>query len=167
MAMGEKPQSFTLKITCDRTYLAGFPILVEVEVRNVDPHLITGIPYFDMFTVPGPVRFALSGGHRQWTWEPKIKRSESGPEGIDFAPGQVWTALQDLSELHPDLPPGHYQLTASMSFGREVPGVPQLPAAHTATDPFRVLSFDLLPAPPEEHSEHQQQPSERPHADRR
>jgi hypothetical protein len=74
-AMGEKPHSFTLKITCDQTYLAGFPILVEVEVRNVDPHLITGIPYFDMFKVPGPVRFALSGGDRQWTWEPKIRRS--------------------------------------------------------------------------------------------
>lgn len=119
-AMGEKPHSFTLKITCDRTYLAGFPILVEVEVRNVDPHLITGIPYFDMFTVPGPVRFALSGGDRQWTWEPKIRRSESGPDGIDFGPGQVWTALQDLSELHPDIPPGHYQLAASMSFPGEL-----------------------------------------------
>ena len=119
-AMGEKPHSFTLKLTCDRAYLAGFPILVEVEVHNIDPHLITGIPYFDLFTVPGPVRFGLSGGGRQWTWEPKIRRTESGPDGVDFGPGQSWSALQDLSELHPDLPPGHYQLTASMAFPGEM-----------------------------------------------
>jgi hypothetical protein len=116
----DKHPSFSLSLAADRTYLAGFPIIVQVEVRNIDPALITGVPFFDLFTVPAPVAFRLVGGGHEWTWDTKVRRSESGPDGIDFGPGQAWLALQDLSELHPDIPPGHYQLSASLLFPGEL-----------------------------------------------
>jgi hypothetical protein len=118
--LADRPHSFTLKITTDRTYLAGFPLIVEVEVRNIDPNLITASPFFDLFTVPGPVSLSLVRGGREWTWEGKLRNSESGSDGIDFGPGQAWLAIQDLSELHPDIPPGHYQLSASILFPGEL-----------------------------------------------
>ena len=118
--MDDRPHSFTLKLATDRTYLAGFPIIVEIEVRNVDPNLITAVPFFDLFTVPGPVSFHLVGGGHEWTWEGKLRRSESGSDGIDFGPGRAWLAIQDLGELHSDIPPGHYQLSASILFPGEL-----------------------------------------------
>jgi hypothetical protein len=41
---------------------------------------------------------------------------EDAPEGVEFNPGMAWFTVQDLGELHPDVPSGHYELTAAMGF---------------------------------------------------
>ena len=114
--MDDHHHAFTLTLHCNRTYLAGFPFIVAVEARNTSSNQFELLPFFDLFTVPGPVSFVLRGGGHEWTWNTKARRREGEPEGMEFGPGKAWFALQDLSELHPDLPPGHYDLTATLLF---------------------------------------------------
>jgi hypothetical protein len=114
--MHESESPITLTVAAEPHYLAGFPLLVAVELRNVSPGVHRLLPYFGLFTVPGPVSFKLEGGGHEWTWKEKAPGMEGGPEGVDFGPGKAWWTLQDLGELHPDLPPGHYQLSATVLF---------------------------------------------------
>lgn len=117
--MNDTKDPYTLTLICDRTHLAGFPLLVAVELRNVS-NTFTTLPFFDLFTVPSPVSFVARGGGHEWTWEemsrPIERRSDDGLLGVSFGPGKVWFALQDLSEVHPDIPPGHYDLSAEVRF---------------------------------------------------
>lgn len=118
--MGTISRNYELKVTCDRSYLAGFPLIVGVEVRNVSSNIWDTLPFFDLFTVPGPVSFVLVGHGHEWTWDEKIPMDDDGTQGIQFEPGKSWLALQDLSEMHPDVPPGSYELSASVVFSGEL-----------------------------------------------
>ena len=115
--MDDKRGPITLALSCERYYLAGFPLLVAIELHNVTANLFESFEPFGSFNGQGPVEFVLRGNGHEWTWPEKAPRMDGEPSGVDFPPGQVWLALQDLSELHPDLPPGHYTLSASVLFG--------------------------------------------------
>ena len=107
-----------LALTCDKTYLAGFPLLVAVDLHKVD-NSFELFPFFNLFTVPGPIAFKLRGEGREWTWATmsgRSHRTDDEPEGMEFGPGKRWYTLQDLSELHPDIPPGKYELSAEAVF---------------------------------------------------
>jgi hypothetical protein len=119
-SMGESTTFYSLKLICNASYLAGFPLLVAAEVRNVSATHYDNIPVFDLFSVPGPVAFALRGEGREWTWPVRRWPRSDEPGLTEFGPGKAWLALQELSELHPDIPPGHYQLTASIMFPGEL-----------------------------------------------
>ncbi len=114
--MDDKRGPITLTLSCDREYLAGFPMMVAVELHNVTTNLFTSFQPFRSFYGPGPVEFVLHGGGHEWTWPDEPPRMEGEPNGVDFRPGSSWLALQDLSELHPDIPPGHYELSARSLF---------------------------------------------------
>jgi hypothetical protein len=108
----------TLALTCDKKYLAGFPLLVAVELHKAEDSFEL-FPFFDLFTIPGPIAFTLRGEGREWTWATMSRRShrtDDEPEGMEFGPGKRWYTLQDLSELHPDIPPGKYELSAEALF---------------------------------------------------
>lgn len=106
----------SLTLSCDKEYVAGFPLIVAVELRNLETNLFESFRRFGLFAAPGKVAFVLRGAGHEWTWPEKPPQLEGEPTGIDFGPGCVWLALQDLSDLHPDIPPGHYQLSASALF---------------------------------------------------
>jgi hypothetical protein len=123
--MDEIKHNFTLSLYAEKSYLTGFPFIVAVEVRNVSPTLHDLLPYFDLLTDPGSARFNLRGEGRELTWRARSSVLDDEPVGMEFGPGQVWFALQDLSNQQPDIPPGHYQLTASIMFpGELVESVP-------------------------------------------
>jgi hypothetical protein len=117
--MDNAPHDYALTLSCERTYLAGFPLIVAVDLHNVSHNALDLVPFFDLFTVPGPVSFVLRGGDHERTWPKTSRQSEGEPEGVEFGPGRVWHALQDLSNLHPDIPPGHYELSARMVISGE------------------------------------------------
>lgn len=115
--MDANPGPITLTVSCDHEYLAGFPMLVAVELRNVATNLFQPFEPFEFFNGPGPVEFILRGGAREWTWPRRSRSMEGEPNWVEFGPGKAFLALQDLSELHPDIPPGHYELFARARFG--------------------------------------------------
>jgi hypothetical protein len=142
--MDETPHAFTLKVTCDRSYLSGFPMMVAVEIRNVSKNHHALLPFFDLFTVPGPVSFVLRGDGHEWTWHTRSRRTDDGPEGMEFGPGRAWFALQDLSEQHPELPAGHYELSASYVFpGEVVRSAPVSVSIRTSTPHDRAIAAKL------------------------
>ena len=51
--MEERPHPLMVTLHGGRTYLAGFPIIVAVEVHNVSEQDFEPLPFFDLFTVPG------------------------------------------------------------------------------------------------------------------
>jgi len=102
--MDAQPGPITLTVSCDDEYLAGFPMLVAVELRNVATNLFQPFEPFEFFNGPGPVEFVLRGGGREWTWPRKSRSMEGEPNWVDFGPGKAFLALQDLSELHPEAP---------------------------------------------------------------
>jgi hypothetical protein len=115
---------YALKLRCAPSYLAGLPLVVAVELRNQGDALDV-IPFFDLVTTPSPVAFELSGQGRTWRWPEQNRRARVEGGGIEFNPDTRWVALQDLSELHPDIPPGRYQLAASIMLpGRRVRSAP-------------------------------------------
>lgn len=118
--MDDKAGPIILTLTCDKEYVAGFPLIVAVELRNVSSNVFESFRRFGLFNAPGPVAFMLRGNGREWTWAEKPPQMEGEPRGVDFDPGRAWLALQDLSDLHPDIPPGHYQLAASAAFPGQV-----------------------------------------------
>jgi hypothetical protein len=123
--MDEIKHNFTLSLHAEKSYLTGFPFIVAVEVRNVSQNLHDLLPYFDLLTDPGGARFSLRGEGRELSWRARSKVLDDEPEGMEFKPGQAWFGLQDLSNQQPEIPPGHYQLTASMTFpGERVESAP-------------------------------------------
>ena len=124
----EIEHNFTLRLYAEKSYFTGFPFVVAVEVRNVSPTLHDLLPYFDLLTDPGSAEFELRGEGRELTWRARTDVLDDEPVGMEFGPGQAWFALQDLSNQHPDIPPGHYQLTASITF----------PGEHIKSAPARV-----------------------------
>lgn len=116
----DKRGPITLTLSCDREYVAGFPFIVEVELRNVATNLIESLRRFGLFDAPGKVAFVLRGEGHEWTWPPESPELDGEPTGMGFGPGTAWLALQDLSDLHPDVPPGHYRLSASAVFSGAV-----------------------------------------------
>ena len=137
-AMSDKPGPITLTVTCQHDYLAGFPFLVSVELRNVSANVFELLPPYTLFNPGGPITLTLRGAGREWTWPAKPRRMEGEPGGIEFRPGSAWLALQDLSELHPDIPAGHYELTATAIFSGDV--------ARSAT-----VAFQIRPASHHDH----------------
>jgi hypothetical protein len=119
-ATDAKPHDYELRLLCDRTYLAGFPLIVGVEVKNVSTNRHTLIRYIDLFSATGPVFFTLRGRGHEWTWPTKSHSNDDDSGQEPFRPGDTWQALQDLSNLHPDIPAGHYELSASLLFPGEM-----------------------------------------------
>jgi hypothetical protein len=123
--MDEIEHNYTLSLYTEKSYLTGFPFIVAVEVRNVGPTVHDLLPYFDLLTDPGSARFNLRGEGRELSWRARSKVLDDEPEGMEIGPGQAWFALQDLSNQQPDIPPGHYRLTASIAFpGERVESAP-------------------------------------------
>jgi hypothetical protein len=105
-----------VSVECDRSYDAGFPILVSVEVRNVDHGTFLTFEPIDLFDVPGPVSFTLtSGDGHEWSWPSASHQEEEPPSGMPFRPGEAWRSLYDLSEINFEVPPGHYKLVAEFA----------------------------------------------------
>ena len=144
-SMEESTTHYALKITSNHSYVAGFPLLVAVEIRNVSVNCYDMFPVFDIFRVPGPMEFVLRGGGHEWTW-PSAQRPDSDDPGItEFPPGKAWLAMQDLSERHPDIPPGHYQLSASMMFPGEFVEAPAVAfEVRAPTKEDRAIATKLL-----------------------
>jgi hypothetical protein len=103
-------------LICDHSYDVGFPMFFAVEVRNVSRGwtYLTFEP-FNMFSIPGPVSFTLKNAQgKEWT-SPVSSRSREDPSRESFGPGQAWRSLYDLTEIHPDIPAGHYEIVARFS----------------------------------------------------
>jgi hypothetical protein len=107
--------SFSLTVEVERDYLSGFPMLIAVEIRNQSDN--TSYNFFrrlDLFN-SGSVSFSLRGGGHEWTWPAASPSMEAEPRGVPFSEKMIWRGLHDLSELHPDIPTGHYELSADFS----------------------------------------------------
>jgi hypothetical protein len=136
---------YALKIKCNDSYVAGFPLLVALEVSNISKNHHTDLPIFDLFLVPGSVEFVLRGGGHEWTWPSRHRPRSDEPGLTEFPPGKAWLAMQDLSELHPDIPPGHYKLSASMMFPGELVEAPAVAFEVSApTNEDRAIATRLL-----------------------
>ena len=123
-------KALALRVETDRDYLSGFPMLVAVEIRNITPKrtLLQFMP-FDLFDVPGPVGFVArrNGTETLWTASRPPEdpsREDDSPAGIAFRPGATWRALCDLSELHPEIAPGRYDLSGMMAWPEDVASAP-------------------------------------------
>jgi len=114
--MDDPTPAYQLSLACEGSYDAGLPFLVAVELANVSPNQVDLLPFFDLFTSPCPVSFVLRGDGREWSWTGKFPRRDDEPTGLSFGPGSRWPALVDLSERHPELPPGQYSLAAEVLF---------------------------------------------------
>jgi hypothetical protein len=117
--MNAQNAPLVLTVECFPEYVSGLPMLLAVTVRNVTERdtFLTFEP-FDLFDVPGPVRFTLSGrDRRDIVWEAAVTDTGEWPRGIALRPGQSWQALYDLAELHPGIEPGDYRLAATYQLG--------------------------------------------------
>jgi len=114
--MDETTPAYQLSLACEPSYGSGLPFLVSIELANVSRNEIELLPFFDLFTFPSPVSFVLRGDGREWNWPGRFPRRDDEPTGVELRPGASWPALVDLSENHPDLPPGHYALEAEILF---------------------------------------------------
>jgi hypothetical protein len=125
------PDAFTIALATEARYLRGLPTIVGVAIGNVSAGAHASLPFFDRFTVPGPVTFHLQGPDG-WSWNSRPRSSRAPSEKVAFGPGTSWLGLQDLNELGARPVPGRYHISAELRFPGHV--------VRSRPDPIEMLS---------------------------